>query len=282
MLLNTFTPARLGDLARAYLMGEAETESKFYVLGTVAVENVVDLFFLVLLVLLLFTRMLLPGWLADFVPVMVVGVMAGVALIGVLALKGDRFLDWIRAHLEATHSRDLPGLTPSRQAQSGEGAGFRRRVVFVPAAWADWAVRKIQLAFLSLEVFRRPGQLIGVLGWSVVSIILSASTDYLVFLAIGLRASFWAALLLLAVLQAGLFIPSSPGRIGVSYYLTMVTLVFLGVDNEVALSCGVILHLVVVGLVGIVGMLCLWWEKVTWKKLAEAVAMLNARVKKPV
>jgi glycosyltransferase 2 family protein len=282
MLLNTFTPARLGDMARAYLMGEAEKESKFYVLGTVAVENVLDLFFLVLLVLLLFTRMFLPVWLVDFLPLMAGGVLAGVALIGVLALKGDRLLDWIYAHLQAANSKGLPDVAPAGEEQGRKGAGFRRGMRFVPHAWVDWAVKRVHLVLLSLEVFRRPGQLLGVLGWSVVSVLLSASTDYLVFLAIGLHTSFWSALFLLAVMQAGLFIPSSPGRIGVSYYLTMVALVFLGVDNNVALSCGVILHLVVVGLVGIVGMLCLWWEKVTWKKLAEAVTGLNVRLKKTV
>lgn len=281
MLLNTFTPARLGDLARAYLMGEAEIESKFYVLGTIAVENVLDLFFLVLLVLLLFTRMLLPGWLVAFVPVMAGGVLAGAALIGVLALKGDRLLDWIYTHMEAARSHNLPAFTPAGQGQVGEGGRSRRGMRFYPRAWIDWAVRKVHLVFLSLEVFRRPGQLSGVLGWSVVSIILSALTDYLVFLAIGLQASFWAALLLLAVLQAGLLIPSSPGRIGVSHYLTMVTLVFLGVDSNVALSVGVILHLVVVGLIGIVGMLCLWREKVTWNTLAVAAARLNVWMKRP-
>jgi glycosyltransferase 2 family protein len=281
MLLNTFTPARLGDLARAYLMGEAETESKFYVLGTVAVENVLDIFFLVFLVLLLFTRMLLPGWLVDFLPVMAVAVLAGIAVLGVLALRGDRLLDWAHAHLEAGRPGDGQGPVLSSQEIGRAGAAPRRKLLGVLRTWVGWAVRKARLALLSLEVFRRPGQLLSVLGCSVVSIILSASTDYLVFLALGLRTSFWSALFLLAVLQAGLFIPSSPGRIGVSYYLTMVTLVFLGVDNNIALSIGVILHLVVVGLIGIVGMLCLWWEKVTWNKLAEAVARLNVRMKKP-
>ena len=62
----------------------------------------------------------------------------------------------------------------------------------------------------------------------------------------GLRLSIWASVLLLVVLQAGLSVPSSPGRIGVFHYLTLVTLMFFAVDRETALSSGVILHLVVI------------------------------------
>ena len=38
VMMNAFLPARLGDFARAYLMGEAEGDSKVYVLGTVVME----------------------------------------------------------------------------------------------------------------------------------------------------------------------------------------------------------------------------------------------------
>ncbi len=49
-MINSFLPAPLGELARAYMLGEAEVESKVYVLGTVVVERITDLLFLVDLV----------------------------------------------------------------------------------------------------------------------------------------------------------------------------------------------------------------------------------------
>jgi hypothetical protein len=36
----------------------------------------------------------------------------------------------------------------------------------------------------------------------------------------------------------------------------------------------------VVAPIGLVGMLCLWWEKVTWNKLAEMASQINSMVKK--
>ena len=50
---------------------------------------------------------------------------------------------------------------------------------------------------------------------------------------------------------------------------------FFAVDRETALSSGVILHLVVIGPIGIVGALCLWWEKITWNTLARATSQLK-------
>lgn len=259
MLVNTFAPARLGDLARAYLMGEAENESKFYVLGTLAVEKMLDLGFLVLLVLWLFTRMVLPGWLADSFPGLLGGMLVASIILGLMVWQGDHLVNFIVRRL-------------------GKDRGTR----FLSSRWVNWAAQKAHFGLRSLEVFRQPGQLFWVLLWTVVSWILAVSTNSWVFLAFGLKLSIWASLFLCVVLQAGIAVPSSPGRIGVFHYLTLVTLVYLGVDNQAALSVGVVLHLVTVGSVGVVGMLCLWLEKVTWTKLGQMTAQLNARVKKAI
>jgi glycosyltransferase 2 family protein len=251
MLLNTFAPARFGDLARAYLMGEAEEESKFYVLGTVAIEKLLDLVFLVVILLVLLTQIALPGWLVSSSQRLSLGIMVGLVLVGFLIWKGDRLINW-----------------------------GSRLFVFIPRQWADWLVKKAHLGLQSLQVFRQPGQLSWVLVWSLASWIMAALTNLLTFASIGLQAPFWASILLLVVLQAGVAVPSSPGRIGVFHYLTLITLLFFSVEKGMALSCGVVLHLVVVGPVGLVGMACLWWEKVTWNKLAEMASLLKPLVKK--
>ena len=53
-----------------------------------------------------------------------------------------------------------------------------------------------------------------------------------------------APLLLLVVLQIGVRVPSSPGSIGVLHYLSVLTLELFGVGRDLALSYGVLLHLV--------------------------------------
>ena len=61
-LLNYFAPARAGDLARAYLLGSKEGESKAQALGTIALEKMWDLGALLALVWLLSLFTQLPGW----------------------------------------------------------------------------------------------------------------------------------------------------------------------------------------------------------------------------
>jgi len=252
MLLNTFAPARLGDLARAYLMGEAQGISKVYVLGTVVVEKFIDLIFLLLALLLLLSQTILPGWIKDSYQRLGIGILVGLVVITLLAWKGERLIDL--------------------------GA---RVIGRLPGAWAGWLAQHLHLGLQSLDVFRQPGQLTWVMFWSLMSWLLAASTNALVFAAMDLRLSAWTALLLLVVLQAGVAVPSSPGRIGVFHYLTLLTLLFFGVDRTAALSCGVILHLVVVGPIATVGAIALWWEKITWETLLRASARLSNLARRP-
>jgi len=251
VLVNTFLPARLGDFARAYLMGESEADSKVYVLGTVAVEKVADLLFLLLALAVLLSQMTLPDWLA--------GSARGMAL--VLAVLAPCFvlLAW---------QRDFVLRMVERISR------------FVPSAWREGLVRQTRHGLTSLDVVRRPRLLIGLFGWSLMAWIISALTNYLVFMALELTLPFWASLLLLVVLQVGTAVPSSPGRIGVFQYLVILTLSIFAVDKNVALGYSLILYLVIYVPMVLIGGYCLWREKITWQKLAEAAAMLNRRESK--
>lgn len=140
VLVNTFLPARLGDFARAYLMGESEADSKVYVLGTVAVEKVADLLFLLLALAVLLSQMTLPDWLA--------GSARGMAL--VLAVLAPCFvlLAW---------QRDFVLRMVERISR------------FVPSAWREGLVRQTRHGLTSLDVVRRPRLLIGLFGWSLMA-----------------------------------------------------------------------------------------------------------------
>ena len=246
VLANAFLPARLGEFTRAYLMGESEADSKVYVLGTVAVEKVTDLLFLLLALMALLSRMALPEWLA--------GPARGTAL--VLAILAPCFvlLVWQREFFLRMVER------VSR---------------FVPLAWREGLVRQTHYGLASLDVVRRPRLLIGLLGWSLIVWILSALTNTLVFLALGLSLPVWASLLLLVVLQVGTAVPSSPGRIGVFQYLVILTLSIFAIDKNVALGYSVVLYLVIYVPIALLGVWGLWHEKITWGKLTEAMVRFS-------
>jgi len=246
IMVNTFMPARLGDFARAYLMGEAEADSKIYVLGTVAVEKVADLLFVLLSLIVLLSQMALPEWLA--------GSARGMAVLLAILVPCLLLLVW---------QKDFILRMVERISR------------LVPPAWREWLVRQTRYGLNSLDVVRRPRLLIGLFGWSLIVWIISALTNYLVFLALKLAIPFWASLLLLVVLQVGTAVPSSPGRIGVFQYLAILTLSIFTIDKNVALGYSIILYLVIYVPIVLIGGYCLWREKVTWQKLAEAVAVLN-------
>jgi uncharacterized protein (TIRG00374 family) len=246
LMVNTFLPARLGEFARAYLMGEAEADSKVYVLGTVAVEKVADLLFLLLLLAALLLQMALPEWLA--------GPARGTALVIAILVPCFVLLAWQSNFI----------LRMVEQASR-----------FVPSAKREWLVRQTRYGLASLDVVRRPRLLIGLLGWSLIVWILSALTNYLVFLALELTMPAWASLLLLVVLQVGTAVPSSPGRIGVFQYLVILTLSIFAVDKNVALGYSVVLYLVIYVPIALLGVWGLWHEKITWGKLTEAAVRFS-------
>ncbi len=246
LMVNAFLPARLGEVARAYLMGEAEADSKVYVLGTIAVEKVADLLFLLFSLLALLLKMALPEWL--------IGPARGTALVLAILVPCFILLVWQRDFFLRM---------------------VKRTSLFFPSTWREWLVRQTSYALTSLDVMRHPRMLIGLFGWSVIVWILGMSTNFLVFLAMALIMPLWASLLLLVVLQVGTAVPSSPGQIGVFQYLAIITLSIFAVDKNVALGYSIALYLVVYLPIALLGVWGLWHEKITWGKLTEAIVRFS-------
>ncbi|MBI3914941.1 MAG: flippase-like domain-containing protein [Chloroflexi bacterium] len=246
IMLNSFAPARLGELARAYLIGEDGVNSKTYALGTIAVEKVSDLIFLVLTLSLLLSQMALPDWLA--------GPARATALIIAVLVPLFLLLAWQNQLVLRALGRLSGRLSLS---------------------WGEWFLQMVSRGLESLQVLRHPRLLLGLAAWSALIVALGASTNYIVFAAMGLNLSAWAALLLLVVLQVGVAVPSSPGRIGVFHYLVVLALSIFGIAKEIAIGYSVVLYLVVYVPIALMGGYCLWREKITWQKLGEAAATLN-------
>jgi glycosyltransferase 2 family protein len=245
-MVNAFFPARLGELVRAYLMGEAESDNKVYILGTIAVEKVTDMLFLLLSLVVLLPQMALPEWLT--------GPARGTALVLVILVPCLLVLTW---------QKDFILRITERMSH------------LVPVKWRDWLMRQARFGITSLEAVRQPRLLIGLLLWSVLVWVLSALTNYLVFQALDLTLPLSAALLLLVVLHVGTSVPSSPGRVGVFQYLVILSLSVYAVDKNIALGYSIVLYLVIYLSIAVIGGLCLWREKLSWQKLGEAATLLK-------
>ncbi len=72
-----------------------------------------------------------------------------------------------------------------------------------------------------------------------------AMINWLVFSALELPVPWMAAVVLLVILQIGVAVPSTPGKVGVLQYLAVLGLGLFGVGKTDALAAGLILHVVV-------------------------------------
>jgi uncharacterized protein (TIRG00374 family) len=242
LMVNAFLPARLGEFARAYLMGEAEADSKVYVLGTIVLEKVADLLFLLLSIFTLLFWMKLPKWL--------IGPARGTALVLLILVISLLILFWKKEILLAI---------------------LERTSRFLPLKWQEWLGRQARYGLASLDMIRNPRLVIGLFGWSLLIWVLSTLTNSLVFLAMKLSMPIWVSLLLLVVLQIGTAVPSSPGRIGVFQYLVVLSLSLTALDKNVALGYSISLYLVVYSSIALLGVWGLWREKISWGRLNQVV-----------
>ncbi len=124
--VNFAIPGRVGELVRAYLGGEDAGLSKAYVLGTLAVEKLLDLVVLALLVVGLIPFIALPEWLAARVEPIIWGALL-VSVVAAALLGGRRL--WLR--IAGWGLRWLP----AGQATRAGGRGSRLAWM----AWPHWA-----------------------------------------------------------------------------------------------------------------------------------------------
>ncbi len=239
--LNALYPARVGDLGRAYAAGENGSERAF-LLGTIALEKIVDLLSYGLLVLLVLLLMPLPGWLNRSFYVLLAGAL--LLAVGALVLShrpawGGRFLQWFQV----------------------------RRPRWVPERVTVF----LQAAFTSLDVLRSGWDVLKIFLWSAVVWGVAVWTNYLVIRALDIRfegwvgdapAAFLAACLVLVGLTVGISVPSVPGRIGIYEYICVLALSVFGVSQATAFVYGVLLHSIVfipTTLAGLVSLVILGW-----------------------
>ncbi len=240
---NFLIPGRWGELVRAYLAGEEAGVSKWFVLGTLAAEKLLDLVVLAVLVLALIPFVVLPEALAMRVDALVLA--AAAVTVAALALLGGRAA-WLRLAERAL--RILP-----------------------PSAAARWR-KRVEAGLDGLATLGNPRAAAAVWGWTLLFWLMAAVTNLVLLLAFNLPPSVVMALLVLAVLQGGVAVPSTPGKIGVFQLLCVLALSVFGISEATGLAYGLVLHVLVVGGITAWAALALWQRSLNLRRLARAVA----------
>jgi uncharacterized protein (TIRG00374 family) len=212
--LNAALPARVGEFARAYLVGEKGRIDKAIVLGGIMVEKALDSLMLLLLLAMVLPVVPLPEWLGR--NGLVLSMILLLACVTALLVAAGWGAPWLVRLFKWFPAADRLGL-PNRMQ-----------------AWID--------AFKSVTSGRA---VLPLLAWSAGIWLLAGFTNYVTFVAVGMEGSVLAAALLLIALQLGLSVPSAPGRIGVFQYVCILALGVFQIDSSRALSYSIVLHLVV-------------------------------------
>jgi uncharacterized protein (TIRG00374 family) len=214
--MNYLLPARSGDIPRIYWLGERGGQSKARTLGTMAVEKILDL---ALLVLVLF---LVPLWVPTRLPWLAEATWGVVIALVFLYVGLRASLAWQKPLLS-----QLGWIADQHDVQ-----------------W--WPVIRERLARVveGIEGLRRSHLLGRALVLSLVAWIWGAAANLATFLALGLPPSWSMALTVSAALRVGIALPSLPASVGVYEGTVVLALSVFGVDQETALSYGVLMHLV--------------------------------------
>ncbi len=218
-LLNQLLPIRLGDLARAFLLGREPGGSVARVLGSILIEKAWDWLALCALVLIVAWVVPLPDW--FLAPARTIGLLAACILLGFM---GAAIIpeSWIPRGL----------------------ARLDRALLRLPARWRLFALNNLQRLLDSLTVLRRRETIVSATLWTALAWGSSAAINYAVQRAFGVD-SWIAAATLLAVLMIGIALPPSIAAVGVFEGLSILTLSLFSVPLETALAIGLVLHLVV-------------------------------------
>ncbi len=246
-MANIAFPARLGDLARVYLLSQIEGPSKSLTLGTVVVEKLMEALAFSLLFLAAVGALMVPSWLVE--PGMAMTGLAFSLLLAVVAFS------WLRSVRPAVLDKVLR---------------------YLPERPRRWCQVHLELAMSSLDFLRERNVALQVMGWSLIILLIGAGINYVTFFAVGLFLPFSTALLLLFILQLGIAVPSSPGKVGVFHYLTVLGLSLFAVERGLALAYSVLLYFIVFLPPSLLGAFFLWWESLNGRPGPSSERMARA------
>lgn len=229
-LLNISIPARVGDFTRIFLISEAGQFPKAAAATSVGLEKLFDMVALLIVLLLASTQTTLPASLASAA---VPFGMATAAFALVLIVIG------LRAHRVA----------PMLSVRLARSSGLSR-----------WGWQQAVTVVDSLRILQRGPASAGIqVGYLAVWAALGLAA-YLVMAAVGLDLPPAASLVVLVLTQVGTAVPTTPGRVGVFQYLSVLALTPFGTTPDEAFTYGVLFHFVSYGPPLTLGALGLWRE----------------------
>ena len=225
-------PARIGELARPYLITKKSQIKMSAALGTVFIERIFDSFSVlsVFVIVLFFTP--LPPWLIRANLIFFLITVIIFTLMILLLVRRD---DSIRVL----------------------GSLFTR----LPEKYAVRLNRLINYFIDGFAIIADPKRFFAVMFLSAVLWLINGTAIYLLFLAFSFPLPPVAAFVLMIILMIGIAIPAAPGFIGNWHYFCILGLTLFGITKTDAFTFAVFYHFLSIGIVIILGLIFLPFNK---------------------
>jgi len=244
LMVNMLFPARLGELARTYVLAERETLGKSSVLASVVIDRLADVFsLLVLLIATLFLLDFPSGSVMERQALLAGGyttLVVSILVLGFLvALKTGRI------KFPAVGSRSTKWLPPRITEKAG-------RLV-------DSFVHGVRLPTKFRHLFAIALSSIAAWTFSLIPV-------DLVLRSFGILLPISASMFILVMLAFAVMVPATPGYIGTYPYACVTALNVFRIPQGQALSVALVIHAVSFLPVIVAGFVCLWGAGLTLKE----------------
>jgi glycosyltransferase 2 family protein len=238
LMSNNIAPARIGELVRAYLLGEREKMSKSTAFGTIAIDRAFDG---LTLVAILGSVAVLSGTDAGIRSLGIGAALiflAGTVVLVAMALSPTLVRGWVT-----------------------------RLIALLPGTLAARAESVVDAFLSGLVVIRSPLILLKAAVASLASWLLEAGMYYVVGEAFHLNVGFEVYLMIAAAANLALSVFASPGGVGPFEVTTREVLVYFGVGSAAASAYAIALHALLLVPVILVGLAMIWSSRITLKEI---------------
>jgi uncharacterized protein (TIRG00374 family) len=247
-LVSNVLPARMGELARIYVLERKTRLSKSMSAATIVVERVTDTLLLTFLLGVFSFFLPLPEVIKRGSLVMGVAAVALVLLLAILAYRAGPFVELI-----------------------GDVVGR------FSGSLAEKANRIAELFTEGLGVLRQGRQAASTLTLTVVIWALEMVATGFVLAAFGLKLPLIAPMFVLVVLSLSQAIPAAPGSLGTFEFFATTALLPFAVGRSRAISIVLVLHALVYFVNSAMGLVSLWVESMSFRELITGVTGEQSR-----
>ncbi len=245
LMANNLIPARAGELARAYVLGERERISKTTTLGTIAVDRLFD-------GVTLIPMMLIVAAFAGGDVTFPVGLGQSLSFAG---------LGIVMAVLFGAALAVLFFLALSQNGQQMLQTLLHR---IAPAKIEPKIDYLLNSFFDGLHALKSPSDLAVASVMSLMSWTLEATMYYIVAIAFGIHEPFYVFLLLTAAANLAIAIVASQGGIGPFELVVSKTVVAFGAAGELGSAYAIGLHALLLFPIIAIGLYLMWSMKLTF------------------